>query len=85
MILIFSKLLKSELAPLEDHSVLRASITLPEGADFDYTNALVDKISQQMLDSIPETRLTFHKDRWWWRRRCIQYKSGKHKFISYRT
>jgi multidrug efflux pump subunit AcrB len=59
MILIFSKLLKSELAPLEDHSVLRASITLPEGADFDYTNSLVDRISQQMLDSIPETRLTF--------------------------
>jgi hydrophobe/amphiphile efflux-1 (HAE1) family protein len=59
MIFMFSKLLKSELAPLEDHSVLRASITLPEGADFDYTNLLVDRISQQMLDSIPETRLTF--------------------------
>jgi multidrug efflux pump subunit AcrB len=59
MIFMFSKLLKSELAPLEDHSVLRASITLPEGADFDYTNSLVDRISQQMLDSIPETRLTF--------------------------
>jgi hydrophobe/amphiphile efflux-1 (HAE1) family protein len=59
MIFIFSKLLKSELAPLEDHSILRASITLPEGADFDYTNSLVDRISQQMLDSIPETRLTF--------------------------
>ena len=59
MIFVFSKLLKSELAPLEDHSILRASITLPEGADFDYTNALVDRISQQMQDSIPETRLTF--------------------------
>jgi hydrophobe/amphiphile efflux-1 (HAE1) family protein len=59
MIYVFSRLLKSELAPLEDHSILRASITLPEGADFDYTNSLVDRISQQMLDSIPETRLTF--------------------------
>jgi multidrug efflux pump subunit AcrB len=59
MIFIFSKLLKSELAPLEDHSIIRASITLPEGADFDYTNSLVDRISQQMLDSVPETRLTF--------------------------
>jgi len=59
MIFIFSKLLKSELAPLEDHSIIRAAITLPEGADFDYTNSLVDRISQQMLDSVPETRLTF--------------------------
>jgi multidrug efflux pump subunit AcrB len=59
MIYVFSRLLKSELAPLEDHSILRASITLPEGADFDYTNLLVDRISQQMQDSVPETRLTF--------------------------
>jgi multidrug efflux pump len=59
MIFVFARMLKSELAPLEDHSILRASITLPEGADFDYTNALVDRISEQMLDSIPETRLTF--------------------------
>jgi hydrophobe/amphiphile efflux-1 (HAE1) family protein len=63
LIIIFTiaGLLKSELAPLEDHSVLRTSITAPEGADFDYTNVLVDRISQQIIDSIPEVRLTFSR------------------------
>ena len=59
MIFTFLKFLKSELAPLEDHSIIRATITAPEGADFDYTNVLVDRISQQVTDSIPETRLAF--------------------------
>jgi hydrophobe/amphiphile efflux-1 (HAE1) family protein len=61
LISIFARLLKSELAPLEDHSVLRASITAPEGADFDYTNGLVDRIAEQIQDSIPETRLVFSR------------------------
>jgi hydrophobe/amphiphile efflux-1 (HAE1) family protein len=61
LIFIFSRLLKSELAPLEDHSILRASITAPEGADFDYTNALLDKISNQLQDSIPEIRMIFSR------------------------
>jgi hydrophobe/amphiphile efflux-1 (HAE1) family protein len=61
MIFIFARSLKSELAPLEDHSIIRASITAPEGADFDYTNVLVDRISEQIQDSIPETRLTFSR------------------------
>jgi hydrophobe/amphiphile efflux-1 (HAE1) family protein len=59
MIFTILRFLKSELAPLEDHSIIRATITAPEGADFDYTNVLVDRISQQMTDSIPETRLAF--------------------------
>jgi len=58
-IVIFIKTLKSELAPLEDHSTLSVAITAPEGADFDYTNRLVNRISQQIMDSIPESRLTF--------------------------
>jgi multidrug efflux pump len=61
LIFIFSHLLKSELAPLEDHSILRASITAPEGADFDYTNSLLDRISNQLLDSIPDIRLIFFR------------------------
>ena len=59
MIFTILRLLKSELAPLEDHSIIRASITAPEGADFDYTNVLVDRISDQITDSIPESRLLF--------------------------
>ncbi|MCX6250237.1 MAG: efflux RND transporter permease subunit [Bacteroidetes bacterium] len=51
--------LKSELAPLEDHSIVRASLTAPEGTDFDYTQTLIDRICQMEMDSIPEARLVF--------------------------
>ena len=51
--------LKHELAPSEDHSILRTSLTLPEGTDFDYTKKLIDKIGQQVMDSVPEGRLFF--------------------------
>lgn len=58
-ILIMGRTLKSELAPLEDHSLLRASITLPEGTAFDFTQNFVDSIAQLTMDSIPEARLVF--------------------------
>jgi hydrophobe/amphiphile efflux-1 (HAE1) family protein len=56
---VFVKTLKSELAPLEDHSLIRAAITLPEGTGFDYTQNLVDRIAQLEMDSISEARLIF--------------------------
>jgi len=59
MILVFSNVLKTELAPLEDHSIVRTSITTPEGTDFDVTTRILDNISQQIIDSIPESRLVF--------------------------
>jgi multidrug efflux pump subunit AcrB len=61
IIFIIGRTLKTELAPLEDHSILRATITAPEGADFDYTNSLVDRVADQIQDSIPETRLAFSR------------------------
>jgi multidrug efflux pump subunit AcrB len=59
LIVTLFKTLKSELAPLEDHSLIRASITLPEGTGFDYTQPFVDNIAQMVMDSIPEARLVF--------------------------
>ncbi|HTX89460.1 MAG TPA: efflux RND transporter permease subunit [Bacteroidales bacterium] len=59
MILIFSKTLKSELAPLEDHSIIRTAVTAPEGTDFDYTRDLMDRIGQTVMDSVPEGRLVY--------------------------
>ena len=59
LILFFGKTLKSELAPLEDHSLIRANITLPEGTSFDYTQNLVDRVAQLEMDSISEARLLF--------------------------
>jgi multidrug efflux pump len=59
MIYVFLKNLRSELAPLEDHSNIRTSITAPEGTDFDYTENLVRRISQLEMDSVPEVRLVY--------------------------
>ncbi len=59
LIALIGKNIKSELAPLEDHSVLRTSVTLPEGTDFDYTKKLLDNLGQQIQDSVPEARLVY--------------------------
>jgi hydrophobe/amphiphile efflux-1 (HAE1) family protein len=58
-IVFIGKNLKSELAPLEDHSVIRTQITGPEGSSFDFTANLLDTISAMLMDSVPESRLTF--------------------------
>ncbi|HMS34978.1 MAG TPA: efflux RND transporter permease subunit [Ignavibacteria bacterium] len=46
--------LKSELAPLEDRSNLRVSISAPEGSSFEFTQKYVRNIGQYIIDSIPE-------------------------------
>lgn len=48
--------LQSELAPMEDRSQFRLQITAPEGTSFDYMDQYVDKLSQLMLDSVPERK-----------------------------
>jgi len=59
VIVVVGKLLKSELAPLEDRSIIRTSLTAAEGTGFDYTSDLLDRIAQQVSDSVPEARLIF--------------------------
>lgn len=54
LIFIISKQLKSELAPLEDHSFVRTSITATEGTEFSATSKILDKIAKKQIDSIPE-------------------------------
>lgn len=51
-------MLKSELSPLEDRSWFRVSITAPEGASFEYTDAYTLKVNQFIMDSVPERRLS---------------------------
>ncbi|WP_036876329.1 efflux RND transporter permease subunit [Xylanibacter oryzae] len=55
IVIIFSlsRALKSELAPLEDHSYIRTSITAPEGTEYLYNQKLIDKVAQINMDSIP--------------------------------
>lgn len=48
--------LKSELAPLEDRSQFRMSVTMPEGSSFEYTDRFIDKLTNLVLDSVPETK-----------------------------
>lgn len=59
MIILFSKVLKTELAPLEDRSIIRTTLTTPEGTGFQYTQNLLDRVAQTVEDSIPEGRLVF--------------------------
>lgn len=46
--------LQSELSPLEDRNWMRLAITTPEGASYEATDALMDRISTFVGDSIPE-------------------------------
>jgi multidrug efflux pump len=54
IILFIGRQIPSELAPMEDRNRIRASITGPEGADFDFTDRVAYEITSQLLDSIPE-------------------------------
>jgi len=54
IIVIFGSTLQTELAPLDDRSFIRLSITGPEGASFEYTDVFIDKIVTMINDSVPE-------------------------------
>ncbi len=53
-IFLISKQLKSELAPLEDHSFIRTSLTAPEGTEYNAMQKVIDKVAKRQIDSIPE-------------------------------
>lgn len=46
--------LPSELAPMEDRSQFRIQVTAPEGTAYDRMDKYIDKLSNFMLDSVPE-------------------------------
>ncbi|TWW01851.1 efflux RND transporter permease subunit [Chitinophaga pinensis] len=49
--------LQSELAPIEDRSQFRLSISAPEGTSFDYMETYMNRLTQFMVDSIPEKKI----------------------------
>ena len=53
-IFIIGRVLPSELSPLEDRSLIRLSLTAPEGASFDYMDNYMQGLSQFIIDSVPE-------------------------------
>ncbi len=54
--LIFTTL-PSELAPMEDRSQFRLSVTAPEGTSYDYMDSYMDTLSHFLQDSIPEKKI----------------------------
>jgi multidrug efflux pump len=59
MIWYFQGQLKSEIAPLEDRSFIRTSVTAPEGTDYDRMDQIIYKLAQTIMDSVPEQRMVF--------------------------
>jgi multidrug efflux pump len=57
LIVLIGSVLQSELAPLDDRSYLRISATAPEGASYEYTDAIVNRLVTLVNDSIPEKRI----------------------------
>ena len=52
-----NKVIKSELAPLDDKSMLRYSVTGSEGASYEYMTRYMDNLSNMVADSIPEANV----------------------------
>lgn len=59
LIIFCGKNLQSELAPLEDKSSIRFSVTGPEGASYGYMQDVGDKLSSYLYDSVNEREFCF--------------------------
>ena len=51
--------LKSEIAPLEDRSSVRFTVTAAEGTSYNYMSKLTDNIANYLYDSVPERDFVF--------------------------
>src|SRR5574343_348306 len=51
LIYLIGSTIQSELAPLEDRSVMRIASTAPEGASYEYMEHYMDKVAQVVIDS----------------------------------
>lgn len=49
--------LQEEIAPMEDRSQFRLSLTAPEGTSYDAMDKYVDRLTTFMLDSVPEREI----------------------------
>ena len=57
LIYLIGKNLQSELAPMEDRGAFRVSINAPEGTSYTAMQSYVDRISEFVIDSVPEQRI----------------------------
>ncbi len=56
IIYLIGSSIPSELAPMEDRSQFRLQVTAPEGSSYEYTDAFIDRLTNLVLDSVPEKR-----------------------------
>ena len=56
-IIFIGRNLQSELAPMEDRSQFRLQLSAPEGTSFDAMDKYVDRLSNLMMDSVPEAEV----------------------------
>ncbi len=56
-IVLFGGALQSELAPLDDRSFIRVSVSAPEGTSFEYMDGFMDRLATMVADSVPEKRV----------------------------
>jgi multidrug efflux pump len=59
IIYFYGNKLPTELAPLEDRSLIRMPLTGPEGISYEKMENWTDRVTQFVMDSVPEARLTF--------------------------
>jgi hydrophobe/amphiphile efflux-1 (HAE1) family protein len=57
--IIIFKSLQSEIAPLEDRSSVRLSMSAPEGTSYSQMNSYTDAVADYLYDSIPERDFVF--------------------------
>ncbi|MGI4729062.1 MAG: efflux RND transporter permease subunit [Janthinobacterium lividum] len=57
IVYILFKVTPSELAPLDDRSLLRFSVTGQEGSSYEYMTRYMNKLSQFVEDSVPEKNI----------------------------
>jgi multidrug efflux pump len=57
IIYLIGKGLPSELAPMEDRGAFRVSLTAPEGTSYTAMQNYVDKVTEFVIDSVPEQRI----------------------------
>lgn len=57
LIFLIGGSLQSELAPLDDRSVMRIQAIAPEGTSYEYMDHYIDGLQQLAKDSIPEERI----------------------------
>jgi multidrug efflux pump len=57
LIYFIGKNLQSELAPMEDRGAFRVSLTAPEGTSYTAMQSYVDRVTQFVMDSVPEQRI----------------------------